>query len=70
MRFRVTGPAAVAGVTPGGVVELGEDTNVAALVQAGHVQPVDDTPAAQPDEPQPHDDDGELDEFDPGEGEQ
>lgn len=42
MRYRVTGPRTIAGVEPGGVLELSEDTaiHVGALVDAGHVQQI------------------------------
>lgn len=49
MKYRVVGPRTVAGVAPGGVLELDETRlNVAALVQAGHVRLV----AEEPDEAQ------------------
>ena len=41
-RYRVSGPRPVAGVAPGGTLDLDEDTdlNVAALVEAGHLTAV------------------------------
>lgn len=40
-RYKVIGPRAVAGVEPGGTVELDEArVNVPALLSAGHVEPM------------------------------
>jgi hypothetical protein len=38
--YEVIGPLEVGGVAPGGVVELGDDVNIDALIEAGHVKPV------------------------------
>lgn len=38
VRVRVIGPFQVAGVDPGGTVELDETVNIAALVEAGHIE--------------------------------
>jgi hypothetical protein len=43
--YRVTGPRPVAGVRRGGTVTLDDRTNVAALIEAGHLTPVADAPA-------------------------
>lgn len=42
-KFKIIGPRAVAGVEPGGIVDLADDdgVNVAALIEAGHVAPVE-----------------------------
>lgn len=37
MRYRVVGSRPVAGVAPGGVVELDESVNAAALLWGGHI---------------------------------
>lgn len=40
-RWRVVGACEVAGVAPGGLIaELPEGTNVQALIEAGHIEPV------------------------------
>jgi hypothetical protein len=42
-QFKVTGPVAIEGVAPGETVTLDPTkTNVAALVEAGHVEPLND----------------------------
>lgn len=42
--WRVTGSFRVAGVDPGGVVELDQlgEANIPALVEAGHLTPIED----------------------------
>lgn len=46
VRVKVIGTRAVAGVAPGGTVELDpERVNIAALVDAGHVEPAGSAPA-------------------------
>lgn len=49
-KFKIVGPRAVAGVEPGGVVDLADDgvVNVAALIEAGHVAPIDEKRRPKP----------------------
>lgn len=49
-KFKVVGPRAVAGVEPGGIVDLADDSgvNVAALIEAGHIEPLVEKPRLRP----------------------
>jgi hypothetical protein len=52
--YKVIGPCAVDGVEPGGTVELDPAVvNIAALVDAGHVEPAKATKAAKATQPTP-----------------
>lgn len=47
MEYRVVGSSRVAGVDPGGTVELDPDrVNIPALIAGGHVEPVETPEAA------------------------
>lgn len=46
--YKVVGPVEVGGVAPGKVVELDEqEVNVAALIEAGHIEPTRAKPSAE-----------------------